>query len=275
MSIRPVYARFYASTWRSGTLMLSLEEEGLYIRVSAYQMECGQPVPSDWKAGARLLCVQPLKYRKTVDSLIAKGKLTQTPDGIICERAMQEFQNASSGVRTPQTNPDTNPHTNPVTNPGSIGVEAKKDQQNQDQFPIRREEKEKKEISPRAGPDSNPAGGRAEIYGLNGSTAEIIDGIARFLNAYAPDYETAKRVVASNVELYSPSAVRDGYAELMADMADNKVRVPSFKALIGYFKTAHQKGARQAKLANATAPKKTLRDVLNERAAAAAAGAIQ
>jgi uncharacterized protein YdaU (DUF1376 family) len=144
-SIRPSYARFYASKWRSGTLMLTLEEEGLYIRVSAFQMECGQPIPADWKEGARLLCVQPLKYRKTVDALIAKGKLVSTPEGIICERAMHEFKRASKGVdgdkQNPPTNPDTNPHTNPDTYPASMGVEAEKDEQKQTDFDKRREEK--------------------------------------------------------------------------------------------------------------------------------------
>lgn len=269
MTIRPAYARFYASTWRSGTLMLSLEEEGLYIRVSAYQMECGQPVPSDWKAGARLLCVQPLKYRKTIDSLIAKGKLKATENGIICERAMKEFRRASNGVQGPATNPDTNPHTNPDTNRGTMGVEAKKDQQNQDQNRNRREEEEKKEeIEQPAPTEQSAAGGPgSEVFGLNGSTTEIIGGIAKLLNVYAPDHETAKRIVASNVGLFGAQAVRDGYAELMADMADNKVIVPRIKTLVGYFKQAGDKRAKAAVPKGAVAGKKTLREVMEERAA--------
>lgn len=73
---------------------------------------------------------------------------------------------------------------------------------------------------------------------MNGSTSEIVIGVAKFLNALAPDQDTARRIVASNVGLYGSDAVRDGYAELMADVADNKVRVPTVKALLGYFKTA-------------------------------------
>lgn len=88
------------------------------------------------------------------------------------------------------------------------------------------------------------ADGAEEILGLNGSTAEIVNGIAKFLNVMAPDRETARRIVASNVGLYGSDAVRDGYAELMADVADNKVRVPSVKALLGYFKTAGDRKAR-------------------------------
>lgn len=160
MTLRPSYARFYASKWRSGTLMLSLEEEGLYIRVSAYQMECGQPISSDWKVGARLLCVQPLKYRKIVDSLIAKGKLSQTEDGIICERAMAEYQRASKATDSaklePITNPDTNPDTNPASNRGTMGVGAEKEQENQTDFRKRREEK-KRDTEQAAPPEQEPA----------------------------------------------------------------------------------------------------------------------
>ena len=161
-SIRPSYTRFYASKWRSGTLMLSLEEEGLYIRISAFQMECGQPVPADWKEGARLLCVQPLKYRKAIESLIVKGKVIRTESGIICERAMAEFRRASKGISSekedPPTNPGTYPHTNPVCNPVCMGVEAEKEQQNQGQFRNRREEKKEKiEDNPAAPSEQEPA----------------------------------------------------------------------------------------------------------------------
>jgi hypothetical protein len=160
MTLRPSYTRFYASKWRSGTLMLTLEEEGLYIRISAFQMECGQPVPLDWKDGARLLCVQPLKYRKTVDSLIAKGKIIKTESGLICERAMAEFTLASRSVETdksdPPTNPDTYPHTNPATYWGSMGVEAKKDHSFQGQNRKRREEK-KERTKQAAAPTLEPA----------------------------------------------------------------------------------------------------------------------
>lgn len=87
------------------------------------------------------------------------------------------------------------------------------------------------------------AGGQKpdEIEGLNGSTAEIVAGVAKILNVHAPDIAAAKRIVQSNVGLYGPNAVRDGYAELMADLQDNQIRVPSIKVLIGYIKTAKER----------------------------------
>jgi uncharacterized protein YdaU (DUF1376 family) len=149
MTLRPSYTRFYASKWRSGTLMLSLEEEGLYIRVSAFQMECGQPLPVDWKEGARLLCVQPLKYRKTIDALVSKGLIVSTAEGLVCERAMLEFRRASKSVEGEKQDPPTNPRTNrdtyPDTNRDTMGVEAENEEQNQGQNHKRREEGENKE----------------------------------------------------------------------------------------------------------------------------------
>ena len=76
---------------------------------------------------------------------------------------------------------------------------------------------------------------------MNDATSEIIRGVATFLNNLAPDYPTAKRIIASNIAIYGEKAVRDGYAELRADVDDNKVRIPSAKVLLGYFKTASER----------------------------------
>lgn len=254
MSLRPSYTRFYASKWRSGTLMLSLEEEGLYIRVSAFQMECGQPLPDDWKEGARLLCVQPLKYRKTIDSLIAKGLIVSTPEGLICKRAMLEFRRASKSVvgekKDPPTNPGTNPGTNrgtyPDTNRDSTGVEAKNEQQNQTQFDNRREEKEKNYQPDRTEKHAARADGPDEIPGLNGSTSLIVSTFAEWLNPWAPDLPAARRSIADAVGIYGDRAVRDAFAELKADVADGKLRVPTVKSFYGYCRTAKERGPRQA-----------------------------
>lgn len=224
-ALRPSYARFYASKWRSGTLMLTLEEEGLYIRVSAYQMECGQPIPKDWKEGARLLCVQPLKYRKTVDALIAKGKLVSTPEGIICQRAIDEFKRASKGVdgdkSNPPTNPDTYPDTNPVCNPVSMGVEAKIDQQNQTDFPKRREEEEKKEDNHKPASVEQDAAG--VLACLNGARFEMIETLAHWVSPYSPDRQTAKGWLESTCGIYGGETVKSAYAELKAKIAQGDV----------------------------------------------------
>lgn len=105
-------------------------------------------------------------------------------------------------------------------------------------------EAEQKQSRVRAETGAKVADEADQIGGLNGSTGEIVNGVAKFLNHLAPDYTSARRIIASNVGIYGDRAVRDGYAELMADVADNKVRVPSVKALVGYFKTAGERPAR-------------------------------
>lgn len=94
--------------------------------------------------------------------------------------------------------------------------------------------------------EQHAAGGPDEILGLNGATAEIVRGVANLLNVYAPDFETARRIVQSNVGLYGPTAVRDGYAEFCADRDDGKVGVPTSKTLVGYFRTAKDRCGRVA-----------------------------
>ena len=82
------------------------------------------------------------------------------------------------------------------------------------------------------------ANGIAEIGGLNGATSLIVSDVAGWLNPYAPDLEFARKQVAEALRIYGDIAVRDGYAELKADIADGKVRAPTVKSLYGYFRTA-------------------------------------
>lgn len=261
MTIRPSYARFYASKWRSGTLMLSLEEEGLYIRVSAFQMECGQPVPEDWKKGARLLCVQPLKYRKTMDALLAKGKLVKTPEGIVCERAMREFRRASKSVEgekpDPPTNPGTNPHTNPDTNrdtnPVSTGVEAKNDASNQGQIDKRREEKKREEkTSPQlASVEPEPEG----LAGLNGMAVSMVDDVKRWM--VGGDDRSARQWLSNTVRTFGADITKRAYQKLGTDMAEGN---PIARPLQTWGAIAHRLQA-SAPPAGA-APKKTALQII-------------
>lgn len=227
-NIRPAYARFYASKWRSGTLMLSLEEEGLYIRISAFQMECGQPMPADWKEGARLLCVQPLKYRKTIDSLITKGKIQVTPDGLICERAMAEFKRATKGVGGEDQNPPTYPDTNPVCNPDSMGVEAKKDQQNQDHFRNRREEKKESRDSPDTpAPEPERASEDPPDFvecksAFNGSTETMLAAIEAAMGA-SGDRARAAQWLASLLRTNDQHSVAQSFQMFLNAKAEGQV----------------------------------------------------
>lgn len=85
------YARFFPSDWRTGCLTLNLEEEGLYIRICAYMYDTGKPLRDDYTQCAILLRVQPLKLRKVLESLIAKGKIIRTQGLLINERVQEEI----------------------------------------------------------------------------------------------------------------------------------------------------------------------------------------
>lgn len=221
MSLRPSYTRFYASKWRSGTLMLSLEEEGLYIRISAFQMESGQPLPEDWKEGARLLCVQPLKYRKTIDALVSRGLIISTPEGLVCERAMLEFKRASKSVEGDKQDPPTNPRTNrdtyPDTNRGTMGVEEEKDESNQDQNCKRREEEEKKEkqTSP-ASLEQEPDG----LAGLNGMASSMISDVIKWM--VGGDEQCARTWLANTTRTYGSAITKAAYHKLGTDMLNGE-----------------------------------------------------
>jgi uncharacterized protein YdaU (DUF1376 family) len=85
------YARFFPSDWRTGCLVLNLEEEGLYIRCCAYMYDTGKCIPSDDHQASRVLNVQFQKYVKVMTSLIDKGKMIRGQGWIINERVMEEI----------------------------------------------------------------------------------------------------------------------------------------------------------------------------------------
>lgn len=88
------------------------------------------------------------------------------------------------------------------------------------------------------------AGGPDEISGLNGSTRMIVEQFANWLNPWNPDLKTAHKSVADAVQIYGPTAVRDGFAELKADHADGKVRALTVKAFYGFVRTAKDRGGK-------------------------------
>lgn len=89
-----LFARFFPSDWRSGaSLELNLEEEGLYIRCCAFMWDTGKPVPGDETTAARIFHLHPLKYRKVMSALIAKGKMIRAQGVIFNERVQEEIDN--------------------------------------------------------------------------------------------------------------------------------------------------------------------------------------
>lgn len=85
------YAQFFPSDWRSGCIMLNLEEEGLYIRCCAWMYDTGQAIPGNDATAAKLLHVQVQKYSKVMAALIAKNKMIRSQGVIINKRVFDEI----------------------------------------------------------------------------------------------------------------------------------------------------------------------------------------
>lgn len=85
------FARFFPSDWRTGCLVLNLEEEGLYIRVCMFHYDTGKALPDDYAKCAQLLRVQRQKLAKVMDSLIAKGKIIRAQGILFNERVQEEI----------------------------------------------------------------------------------------------------------------------------------------------------------------------------------------
>lgn len=98
---------------------------------------------------------------------------------------------------------------------------------------------DKKNQSPPALESSVAArAGGPEIPGLNGATALIVTDVAKWLSPWSPDEPGAYKQIGEAIRIYGERAVRDGYAEMKADIADGKLRAPSVKSLYGYFRVA-------------------------------------
>lgn len=252
----PWYKRCPAD-WRSGTrgCGMSMELRGFYSECLDAMWELQGPLPKDAKALAMLLGSNPRQVRALMAKLVDLGKMVETDNDFRNPRMLSDiFQERKTSEPTASRAP--------IDGESSAKVRKKSANSTRDL-----EAETEAEIETEADKKSPPvlvaAQERAdgpkpveEILGLNGATSEIVSGIARMFNQLAPDLEWARKQVSSNVAIYGSEAVRDGYAELMADMADNKVRVPSHKALVGYFQTAKNKRERgAAKPAAAFQPK--------------------
>lgn len=79
--------------------MLSLEAEGLYIRIASFRWDAGVRVPSDRKKAALLLRINYNKYTKVLDELFAAKLVIDNGDGLVIERAEIEFQAAEDAIR--------------------------------------------------------------------------------------------------------------------------------------------------------------------------------
>lgn len=96
----PSYVRMYPTDWRSGCLGLSLEQEGLYMRICMFIAETGRRVPLDDSQAARMLGgVNVNQYRKVLGKLLVLGKIKRHEDGYGNDRIEHETSTASTAAK--------------------------------------------------------------------------------------------------------------------------------------------------------------------------------
>jgi hypothetical protein len=132
MSEAEPYVRFLFRRWAKLRVILTLEQEGLLVRISSYIYEHhGEPVPSNESQAAKALGVQRLQYRKVLKQLIALGELEVVDGaGVVSPRAVAEWSRMLSIKRDASANgkkgqlarreAQQNPPSIPPSNPGSI-----------------------------------------------------------------------------------------------------------------------------------------------------------
>lgn len=249
------YARFFPSDWRTGCLVLNLEEEGLYIRFCAFMYDTGRAPPDNDAITSRLLNVQIQKYRKVMASLIRKGKIIRTQGILINERVQEELDKyrldkiarseaakkreeerkerlqreiakaleAKAKQDTPQATPQDTP---PLTPMGTVG--------GQPWVPDEaRHKKDNKINETQAGvwhgsgtnPESriqNPESKQAssappELAGLNGSADPMLKDIVGWM--VGGDEPAARSWLAKFIQLHGQEVVRESYFKLSTDIA--------------------------------------------------------
>ena len=77
--------------WRGGTRGMSLELRGFYSELLDAMWDRQGPLENDVAKLAITLCCNPRTVRKLLPQLIALGKVSETPDGIINERMRSEM----------------------------------------------------------------------------------------------------------------------------------------------------------------------------------------
>lgn len=93
------FVRFYPSDWRAGCIGLTLEQEGLYIRICAYLYETEMRLSIDDSMAAKFMGLHTNAYRKIRDQLAALGKIVKRQDGWTVGRAEREIAAATHKAR--------------------------------------------------------------------------------------------------------------------------------------------------------------------------------
>jgi uncharacterized protein YdaU (DUF1376 family) len=230
---------------------LSLEQEGLYVRMCMFIAETGRRVPLDDSQAARMLNLNTNQYRKVLGQLLVQGKITRHANGYGNDRVEHEREEAqkatdrkssTSPTREPDREADQRPErknhaaTTPVT-PLDTRVDtpldtplalAQKTQHNQYPF---------KEPEPEPKIEESQLASRAQSelkLAFNGSTANMIADVARFMGVLPSD-PCATKWLQSTLSASGPDATLAAYQSLVQGQGEG---VPIAVPLRYWAKTA-------------------------------------
>lgn len=86
------YFKFYVGDWLSDTIDLTLEQRGAYIQLLAWSWKRGMPLPLDEVHRARILGLDPERFRDVWDGL--RGHWRETDKGWVNQRLEKERKDA-------------------------------------------------------------------------------------------------------------------------------------------------------------------------------------
>lgn len=280
---RAPFFPFYADDWIAGTLDLTFEERGFFIAVLAAIWTRKGPIPLDHLPLA--LSCDKRQATRLVTRLTSLGKLCLDASNRVynakLNRLLQvtdrrstaaqlrgEVREKSAGspgeVQEKSANifPETQAKT--TTEPSA--------QTHPYPYPYQKEKKDTKLAD-----TESVAAGEPEIGGLNGSTAAIVNGVARWLNNLVPDLETARRIVTTNTGIFGSDAVRRAFSDMQADVLDGKVIASPIKAFAGYCDSAKRQRPQASQPRDFISEKqqRSAKAIADAKALLAAQGGIQ
>jgi hypothetical protein len=247
---------FRAEAWIAGTMGLTFEERGFYIAIIAAMWSRKGPIPADQLA-ITLRC-DPRQARRLLDRLIAHGKLTLDADNrVYNSHVMAKLQVTLEPATSGELPADFSEKSG--RSPGEV------------------REKSGNIFPPKLADTESVAAGEPEIGGLNGSTAAIVQGVARWLNNLVPDLETARRIVSTNTGIFGSDAVRRAFADMQADVLDGKVIASPIKAFAGYCDSAKRQRPQASQPRDFISEKqqRSAKAIADAKALLAAQGGIQ
>lgn len=222
------FCRFIPTRWRQSTLALPLEVEGLLIRISAFNMETGVPLPACRTTAARMMGIHRNKLDKVLAILLDHGEVAADENGISSPRAIAEFKRSQRyrfHHNEPQTYPaDTPeiPQTYPVDTPP---VEAEKSEQILRAFredKIRREEKRgdyRPSHEQAAARDDGRMDDLAECKSaFNGSTEAMIVEVEHAMGGHCR--KNAQQWLANLLRTHGQGVVSEAFQRLLTAKAE-------------------------------------------------------